>query len=93
MVYPAGAVAAAAAAMQAIKTSCAFVRVQPEDFLSVLQKSKESLVITGTGGVFSTIYQYMTNYKGFTFFTTSKSKLSLPNDIELIRCKTFWVPQ
>ena len=92
MVYS-GAVAAAAAAMQAIKTSCSFVRVQPEDFLSVLQKNKGSLVISGTGGVFSKFYQYMTNYKGFTFFTTSKSELSLPNDIELIRCKTFWIPQ
>ena len=85
--------AAGIAAMQAIKTSCSFVRVQPEDFLSVLQRNKGLLVIAGAGGLFSSKYQYMTNYKGFTFFTTSKSELALPGDIELIRTKTFWVPK
>jgi len=88
-----GAAAAAAAAMRAIKTSCAFVRVEPDDFRSVLGKNRGSLVISGPGGLFSSKFQYMTNYKGFIFFTTSKSELDLPNDIEVIRTKTFWVPQ
>jgi hypothetical protein len=51
----AGASAGAAAAIaKAIKASGVIVRVQPEDFLGILQRQQGPLAVHGTGGFFST---------------------------------------
>ena len=87
-----GAAAAAAAIAQAIRASGAIVRVEPVDFLSILDRQKNALVVHATGGFFSTNYQYLTSYKGLAFFTTSPEALSLPADVELVLAKAIWIP-
>jgi ABC-type transport system substrate-binding protein len=88
----AGAAAAAAAIAQAIKASGVIVRVEPIDFLTILQRQEEPLVIHSTSGFFGTTYNYLTSYKGLAFFAKSSQELDLPTDTELIRAKAIWIP-
>ncbi len=91
----AGGAAAAAAIAQAIKASGAIVRVEPDDFMSVLKKIDNPLVVIAEGGFIKplkTNYQYLTGYKGLVFFTKSSTPLQLPRDIELITAKKIWIP-
>jgi len=83
---------AAAAIAQAIKASGVIVRVEPSDFLSILQRQQSPLVVHATGGVFSTNYQYLMSYKGLAFFTKSPAPLSLPSGTELVQAKSIWMP-
>ncbi len=97
MAYAGGGAAAAAAARaaaiaQAIKASGAIVQVNPDDFMYILSKTSRPLVITATGGMFKSNYQYMTGYKNFVFFTKSSTPLPLPGDAELIAANKIWIP-
>ena len=85
--------AAAAAIANAIKASGAIVRVEQKDFESILRKIEKPLVIIAQGGLFSTKYQYMTSYKGFTFVTKTAVQLLLPSSAEIIRAQKIWTPQ
>jgi len=93
MSYGAGAAAAAAAITQAIKASGSIVRVEPQDFTSIIQRANKPLVVKATGGLFGTKHQYLTNYKGLTFFTSSSTELYLPGEVEVVAAKKIWVPQ
>jgi hypothetical protein len=88
----AGAAAAAAAIVQAIKASGVIVRVEPSEFLRLLPRIEEPLVVHATGGFFSTNYQYLTSYKGLAFFTRSPEPLGLPESCELIQARAIWIP-
>jgi hypothetical protein len=88
----AGAAAAAAAIAQAIKASGAIVRVEPNDFLRILWRQEEPLVIQATGGFFSTNYQYLSSYKGLAFFTKSPLPLTLPDGAEIVQAQKIWIP-
>jgi hypothetical protein len=91
--YAGGAAAAAAAAIaNAIKASGAIIRVEPEDFKLILSKSSDALVVTATGGVFTKNFQYLTSYKGLTFFTKSSEPIRLESRVETIACKKIWIP-
>ena len=97
MAYAGGGAAAAAAAQaaaiaRAIKASGAIVSVNPDDFLYIMSKSSRPLVVTATGGVFKTNYQYLTSYKGLVFYTKSPAPLPLPGDTELIAAQKIWIP-
>ncbi len=84
--------AAAAAVAQAIKASGAIVRVEPADFLTILHRQKEPLVVQATGGFFSTKYLYLSSYKGLAFFTKSSEPLQLPGGCEVIQAQNIWIP-
>ena len=88
----AGAAAAAAAMAQAIKASGAIVRVEPEDFLRILRRQQEPLVVQATGGFFSTSYLYLSSYKGLAFFTKSPTPLGLPSGCEVVQARKIWIP-
>ena len=88
----AAAVAQAAAIAQAIKASGAIVNVNPDNFLYIMSKTNRPLVVTATGGVFKTNYQYLTAYKGLVFYTKSPAPLLLPGDVELIAANKIWIP-
>ena len=89
----AGAAAAAAAAVaQAIKASGAIVQVGPEEFLRILGRQEEPLVVQATGGFFTTNYQYLSSYKGLIFYTKSAYPLELPPGTELMSAKKIWIP-
>jgi hypothetical protein len=88
-----GAAAAAAAIAQAIKASGSIVKVEPQDFTTILQRATKPLVVKATGGLFRTKYQYLTNYKGLTFFTSSTAEVYLPGEVEVITAGKIWIPQ
>jgi hypothetical protein len=58
------AASAAAAVIQAAKASGVIVRMEPSDFVEILTRQKEPLVVRATGGLITTNYQYLTSYKG-----------------------------
>ena len=95
MAYGAGgavAAARAAAIAKAIKASGAIVSLEPNDFLVILSKASEPVVVLAEGGFLKTSYQYLTSYKGLTFFTKSSTPLQLPSDIELVVAEKIWIP-
>ena len=88
----AGVAAAAAAIAQAIKASGVIVQVEPNDFLELLYRVVQPLVVRATGGFFKTNYQYLTSYKDLAFFTKSATPVDLPPDSEVVESKKIWIP-
>jgi len=89
-----GAEAASIAAMiaNAIKASGTVVKVEPDEFLKILDKIDKPLIIYTEGGVISTNYQYMVSYKGFAFYTKSDEQLVVPQGTEVIVADKIWIP-
>ena len=87
-----GSVAAEHTTAQAIKASGAIVRVEPEDFLKILARSPEPLVISAPGGFLSGGHDYLTSYKGLAFFTNSPKPLELPQGAEAVTAQKIWIP-
>jgi hypothetical protein len=87
-----GAAAHAAAIANAIKASGVVVRVDAGDFLAVLRRIDEPLVVVSYGGVFKKHHKYLTSYKGLAFFTKSPSPLVLPPRVEVIQAKSISIP-
>jgi hypothetical protein len=87
-----GAAAAAAAMAQAVKASGAIVRLSPDDFLNIIRRQKEPLVVQATGGFFSTSYSYLSSYKGLAFYTKSSEPLMLPSGAEIVQAQKIWIP-
>jgi hypothetical protein len=87
-----GAAAAAAAIAQAIKASGVLVRLDPAEFLKILNRATDPLVILATGGVFKKNYQYLFSYKGLAFYTKSAEPLQLPVTAEVVAAKGIWIP-
>jgi len=77
---------------QAIKASGAIVSMESSDFMSILSKSDNPLVVLAEGGIFKTNYQYLTGYKSLVFFTKSAVPLQFSSDVELITAKKIWIP-
>ena len=92
MAAGAGAAAAAAAVANAVKASGAIVQVEPEDFLRILARTTDPLVVTAEGGFFKTKYQYLTSYKGLDFYCNSEDLLPMPDGTELIPAGKIWIP-
>jgi hypothetical protein len=84
--------AAAAAIAMAIKASGVLISVDPENFQTILNKAEKPLVICATRGVFTKNFQYLTSYKGFAFFTKSRSPLDLSLKVEVVQANKIWVP-
>ncbi len=84
--------AAAAALAQAIKASGVLVSMETSEFLDLLARAKDVLVISSTGGLIWTNYSYMFSYKGFAFYTKSNEPLDLPSNCEVIVAKSIWIP-
>lgn len=87
-----GATAAAAAVARAIKASGAIVRVEPADFMTILDKVENPLLVYSESKFFSTRYRYLTAYKGLIFYAKSATPLMLRPSVELIRAKKIWIP-
>jgi len=87
-----GAAAAAAAIAKAIKASGVLVRLDPAEFLKVLGRVPDPLVVVATGGLFTKNYQYLMGYKGLAFSTKSAEALQLPAGAEVIAAESIWIP-
>ena len=90
----AGAAASAAAAIaNAIKASGVLVRVTPGDFMAILKRMDEPLVVVGKGGYFKKHYRYLTSYRGLAFHTQSADALVLPPRAEIVGAKQISIPE
>lgn len=88
----AGGAAAAAAIADAIKASGVLVRLEPQEFVKILARANNPLVVISEGGLFSTNFRYLMSYKGLAFFTKSGDMLALPVDAEVIRAHAINIP-
>jgi hypothetical protein len=84
--------AAAAAIANAIKASGSLVKIDREEFIKILAKADDPLVVIARGGLFTKHYKYLINYKGFFFYSTSNDPLPLPNRAEVVTAKSIWIP-
>ncbi len=87
-----GAAAAAAAIAQAVKASGAIVSIEPDGFLTIVNRCEKPLVIVARGGVLDRSFRYLVSYKGFAFHTKSKTELMLPGKAEVIQAGSIWIP-
>jgi len=85
-------VAVHAAIANAMKASGVVVRLEPNEWMTILKRSENPLVVVAEGGVFKTKYQYLTSYRGLAFFTKSEQALLLPGRAEVITAKSISVP-
>ncbi len=84
---------AQAAIANAIKASGVLVRVTPADFLTILKRIDDPLVVVGKGGVFRKHYRYLTSYRGLAFHTQSAEALVLPSRVEVVGAKQISIPE
>ena len=89
----AGAAAAAAAVINAIKAMGVVVRVEPQDFLRIVQAVPDALVVHCAQSFLGTRHHYLVSYKGFAFYTKTRGdELRLPPSVEIISARRIWVP-
>lgn len=81
-----------AAMANAVKATGSIIFLEPAEFQRILASQRDAVIVTATGGVFTTKYKYLTSYKGLTFFTVSRDPLPLPGSSEVIAAKKIWVP-
>jgi hypothetical protein len=84
--------AAAAAVANAIKASGVLVRVDPQNFRTLLSRAAGAVVVHAQGGMLSTNYQYLLGYKGLAFYTKADEPISMPGDVELVKAEKIWIP-
>jgi len=92
MAFAGASAGAAAAIANAIKASGVLVRVEPQEFVKILARANDPLVVIAEGGLLSTNYKYLTSYKGLAFFTKSDEALALPPDAEVVRARGINIP-
>ena len=84
--------AAHAALANAVKASGVVVRLDPPEWLKVLKRTDNPLIVIGRGGIFRRRYQYLTTYRGLAFYTMSEHPLVLPGRTETIAAKEISIP-
>jgi hypothetical protein len=82
----------AAAIAQAIRASGVIVRVEPTEWLKILNRQDEPLVVQARGGLFRPSWRYLTSYKGLAFFTKSAEQLVLPGRAQIVSAASIWIP-
>jgi len=87
-----GGAAGAEAIAQAIKASGAIIKVEPMDFMTLLERAEKPLIVYSESRFLSVSYHYLMGYKGLVFFTKSRTPLDLPRDIEVVTAKKIWIP-
>ncbi len=87
-----GAAAAAAAIANAIKASGTIVKVEPEDFRTIINRQQEPLVVIAEGGFFNSNYKYLTSYRGLAFYAQTADAVELPSRCEVIKAGKIWMP-
>ena len=85
-------VAIHAAIANAIKATGVVVRLEPTEWLSVLKRNDNAVVVVASGGMFKKSFRYLTSYRGLAFFTKSDQALILPGRTEVITAKSISLP-
>ena len=81
-----------AAIANAIKATGVVVRMEPSEWLSVLKRNDNAVVVVAEGGMFKKSFRYLTSYRGLAFFTKSTHALILPGRTEVINAKSISLP-
>ena len=84
--------AAAVAIAEATKASGVIVRVNADDWLTIVDQNDEPIVVHAHGGFFRKHHQYLTSYRGLAFFAKSDVPLELPEHCQVVEAKSIWVP-
>lgn len=92
MEYDMAAGAAGAAIAKAKKAAGVIVRLEPKEFVKLLGRMKDPLIVIAEGGFLRANFQYLVGYKGLVFFTKSSDALALPADAEIVNARSFWMP-
>lgn len=83
----------AAARANAIKASGVIVRIDPSNFMSLLRRTKNPLIVYAKGGFFSANHQYLMSYKGLAFYTKVSNPIPLSADAEVIVAEKISIPE
>jgi hypothetical protein len=83
--------AAAAAVARAVKASGVIVRVDPGEFLKLLDLNAQGLVVHAIGGIFSRRHKYLMGFKGLAFYTSVRQTIDLPGTCQIIEAKEIWI--
>lgn len=76
----------------AIKACGTLIRVEPQEFLKIIEKQDQPLVVIKSSGFFSNSIKYLTSYKGLAFHCKSQTELRIPQNAEVIHAKRFSMP-
>lgn len=87
-----GAAAAVNAVATATRASGSIVEMKPEEFQKILHNTRDAVVVMVLPRRFRPRFQYLTSYRGLTFYTSSPGQLHMPSGTELITAKSIWVP-
>jgi len=74
------------------KASGVVIQIEIKDFVSVVEKMENALVIMARTGIRGRKYQYLTSYKSMIFVAESDVPLQLPNNAEFLNARRIWVP-
>ena len=77
---------------RAIKAFGVLIRVDPGEFLRVLKKDEEPLVVIAPAGFLQRGFRYLTAYKGLAFYTKSADPLPLPPRAEVVEARSISIP-
>jgi hypothetical protein len=82
--------------INAVRSFGPVVKIEADGFNTILTRSMETepnpLIVTASGGWFTTVYSYLTSYKGLYFYTSSSFPLTLPAQAEVIEVDKIWIP-
>lgn len=79
-------------AIKAIRAAASIVEVAPKDFLSILERAEKPLVISARGGILRRRFSYVVSFRGLTFVTRSRERLTLPEGTDVIAAVRMWLP-
>jgi hypothetical protein len=86
------AAAHAAAVAQAIKASGVLVRVEPQEFLRIVNRQEEPLVVKAPAGFLQRGWRYLASYKGLAFYAKSPEPLPLSGRTEVVEAQAISIP-
>jgi hypothetical protein len=88
----AGATVAIAAMIQAVRAIGVIVKVEPPEFLKIVEQQSEPLIVHAPYGVFGGKHAYLVSHKGLAFYTHAKGELRLPANAEIVNAKSIYIP-
>lgn len=84
--------AAIVAMAEAQKALGGLVHVEPEQFLQVLGRTANPLVVTAAPRGLAVSHHYVTSYKGILFHAKSRQPLTLPRGAEVVKARKISMP-
>lgn len=76
----------------AIKACGTVITVGPFEFLTILAKTDDPLVVCSEGGLFTKHFKYLTSYRGLAFYCKSPAPLEIPRGAEVIAAHKIAIP-